>query len=203
MVETKVGIKGSKHACMYISLLTLLAAQYATGVIYDRSNENLTDITTILISSYPVGTTEAHMQGNKFNVIPGDYFKDLPSIEILDLSLNNISQISPHAFSNVPSIQRLYLSENQLQVIQPNMWTNLTNLEYLYLDKNLIDTVVPYSFHGLTGKEFMLIDSVVPYSFHGVTGKEFMSIDTVSTVLQVKKKMPNNIPIMGVKHPDP
>ncbi len=147
-----MGINESKHIYMYISLLTLLTAQYATGFIYDRSNEDLTDITTILISSYPVGTTEAHLQGNKFNVIPADYLNNLPSIERLDLSLNNVSQIAPHAFSNIPSIQRLYLSENKLQVIRPDMWTNLTNLEYLYLDKNLIDTVVPYSFQGLTGK---------------------------------------------------
>ncbi|CAJ0963967.1 unnamed protein product, partial [Mesorhabditis belari] len=64
-------------------------------------------------------------------------FKNLPMLEILDLSNSNLSQIDPEAFENVKgSLRKLQLQKSKIKVIPETILTSLPSLEEIDVSGN-------------------------------------------------------------------
>jgi Leucine-rich repeat (LRR) protein len=64
-------------------------------------------------------------------------------LETLDLSHNNISDISPYAFTGFDAMKRLILRHNNLLALQQDVFEPLINLRELYLQRNKLSIILP------------------------------------------------------------
>ncbi|XP_072048234.1 uncharacterized protein [Amphiura filiformis] len=77
--------------------------------------------------------------GCSIDVSSAALFKDLTSLEYLDLSINDIANLPQMLFANLISLKHLDLSRNMYQSGLPkSLFTNLINLEYLNLSSTYI-----------------------------------------------------------------
>ncbi|XP_070601980.1 podocan [Erythrolamprus reginae] len=93
---------------------------------------------------------ELYLQNNKLNNdgMDNETFWKLSSLEYLDLSSNNLSQIPPGLPRNVVL---LHLEKNAIKSIGNDVLTQIKNLEYLLLHNNKLKArdIDPMAFHGL------------------------------------------------------
>ena len=117
-------------------------------------SQPLVDLTVVtrekLIQLYPglEYETSINLSGRGCISIHINALYDLPDLEILDLSNNQISILEPSLFRNLPRLKRLILSNNQISVLPPGIFNNL-NLEILFLDHNQISVLPPNIFNNL------------------------------------------------------
>ncbi len=128
--------------CIFILIIAPVQAEY-----FERRGQEFGNITDIVI---PNNTTECEIHRTDIEVIPANYFKDFPRLEILRLWFNEINEIQPFAFYQIPSIRRLYLVANKLEILRKNMFAGLWNLTSLRIASNLITTIESYTFSNLT-----------------------------------------------------
>ncbi|XP_074401887.1 podocan isoform X3 [Zonotrichia albicollis] len=96
------------------------------------------------------GLRELYLQNNYLSNegMDNETFWKLSSLEYLDLSSNNLSQIP----SGLPrNIVLLHLEKNAIRVIDRDVLTQIKNLEYLLLHNNKLKArgIHPSAFHGL------------------------------------------------------
>ncbi|KAM6456419.1 podocan isoform 1-T2 [Liasis olivaceus] len=93
---------------------------------------------------------EIYLQNNKLTNegMDNETFWKLSSLEYLDLSSNNLSQIPPGLPRN---IVLLHLEKNSIRSIGNDVLTQIKNLEYLLLHNNKLKAheIHPLAFHGL------------------------------------------------------
>ncbi|XP_026563035.1 podocan [Pseudonaja textilis] len=93
---------------------------------------------------------ELYLQNNKLNNegMDNETFWKLSSLEYLDLSSNNLSQIPPGLPRN---IVLLHLEKNAIRSIGNDVLTQIKHLEYLLLHNNKLKAreIHPLAFHGL------------------------------------------------------
>ncbi|KAG8132418.1 hypothetical protein E2320_010271 [Naja naja] len=93
---------------------------------------------------------ELYLQNNKLNNegMDNETFWKLSSLEYLDLSSNNLSQIPPGLPRN---IVLLHLEKNAIKSIGNDVLTQIKHLEYLLLHNNKLKAreIHPLAFHGL------------------------------------------------------
>uniref|UniRef100_A0A8C5WSD5 Podocan n=1 Tax=Laticauda laticaudata TaxID=8630 RepID=A0A8C5WSD5_LATLA len=93
---------------------------------------------------------ELYLQNNKLNNdgMNNETFWKLSSLEYLDLSSNNLSQI-PHGLPR--NIVLLHLEKNAIRSIGNGVLTQIKHLEYLLLHNNKLKAqeIHPLAFHGL------------------------------------------------------
>ena len=63
----------------------------------------------------------------------------------LDLSFNNINEISRNCFASNAILQVLLLNENSISLVELNLFTSLTNLTFINISNNPIGTL-PWTF---------------------------------------------------------
>ncbi|XP_035681752.1 leucine-rich repeat-containing protein 15-like [Branchiostoma floridae] len=71
------------------------------------------------------------------------------TLEVLDLSNNNISSLLPFTFDKLNRLEQLYLHGNNLPIIGPNAFTGLRSLRLLSLQNNQISVIARDSFQHL------------------------------------------------------
>jgi carboxypeptidase N regulatory subunit len=88
--------------------------------------------------------TRLSMQGNKIiDILPGT-FKNMSSLEYLDLSYNRIKHLGSglmnglRAFKGLTKMTRLLIVRNKISEIMPGTFENMSSLEYLDLSYNRI-----------------------------------------------------------------
>ena len=89
---------------------------------YDKSNENITDITTILVPSV---ATELNINGNYLTHIPVNYFKQSPQLRKIWAGQNAIKEIPAYTFADLSNLQKLGLAYNHLERITKYMFKGL------------------------------------------------------------------------------
>ena len=127
------------------------------------------------------------LAGNRLTAIPAGYFAGFSSIDVLDLSRNNISSVlSASSFDGLTSMKSLNLSSNNIQsvlpgtfgaslytldlsdneliYIEPGVFGNATNLTNLHLRNDGLQSVNSGVFSTITSLENLdLSDNVIEY----------------------------------------
>ncbi|CAI9743540.1 adhesion G-protein coupled receptor G6-like [Octopus vulgaris] len=75
--------------------------------------------------------------------------ENLPSLVLLDLSYNDITNIKKGTFKDLCCLQELYLSNNKISIIEQGSFKNLGSLRTLFLYDNEISNIEHESFENL------------------------------------------------------
>ena len=75
-------------------------------------------------------------QGNKIQAIEDGAFRNLPKLEVLDLSRNSLKIINKETLAGLVSLQRLKLTDNNIQTLEEGSFDDLRSLEKVS-DENL------------------------------------------------------------------
>jgi hypothetical protein len=114
--------------------------------VWNCDNRGLTEIPT----EFPDTLLNLFLRGNTISRIDDAAFKDLPNLEVIDISENNITVIHHRAFQELPRLKRLILRGNpQLQDLQPSVFHDLPMLSIIRLDSCNITTLSPGRFTKL------------------------------------------------------
>lgn len=89
-------------------------------------------------------------------VTPSSLLRSETMIELL-LNNNGISDIAPDSFL-VPALKRLDLNQNRLEFINEDIFKSLNNLEYLNLANNKFVTFKRLTFHRLSNLNEIILD---------------------------------------------
>ncbi len=165
-----------KCITLYLSMLMNKTKIFATT--FSKNSQGLTDLSAVTL---PEGEeiTFVSFQNNDLTRVPVGYFKNLPSLDILHLSTNEISVIEDKSFLNVPSITMLGIHTNQLREIKTHMFSGLVNLRKLYLHRNQINLVQPDSFKDLSSlNEFNIFSN----QLHTLTESVFDALNHPSAL---------------------
>lgn len=74
------------------------------------------------------------------NDVGGEIFQNTVSLEVLDLSDNNIIALSAHMFKNMNKLRALNLRNNQLLTVHLKM-EHMRNINYIILEQNRLATI--------------------------------------------------------------
>lgn len=98
---------------------------------------------------------------NSIDSLQRKNFVGLTNLEILNLSRNHISQSEDMEtiFRDIESLQTLDLSFNNLAGIPNNSFSHLNQLKRLLLDHNQLENVNPMSFYGLNTLNVLALDN--------------------------------------------
>jgi slit protein 2 len=97
----------------------------------------------------PPSTTELRLEQNFISTIPANAFKNLRQLRRLDLSKNNIREISADAFVGLGSLNTLVLYANNLTDLPSNLFKPLSELQLLLINANELKCLRKDVFQGL------------------------------------------------------
>ncbi|XP_016841506.3 toll-like receptor 6 [Nasonia vitripennis] len=83
---------------------------------------------------------------NRIDKLDPALFKDLYTLQILNLKSNEIERIAPDTFAPMSNLHTLELSHNQLQYLEGSSLNGLYALSLLALNYNLIESIHPDAF---------------------------------------------------------
>ncbi|XP_028833585.1 uncharacterized protein LOC114788830 [Denticeps clupeoides] len=89
----------------------------------------------------PAGACCLNYSGSAFSHVQWDAFLGHPTLEILDLSNCNITQIHTDTAEAPPLLREVYLGQNSLSSLPEVFLTNASNLKVLDLSKNLLKSL--------------------------------------------------------------
>lgn len=67
-------------------------------------------------------------------------------LQILKLSYNKLTSVSPSLFEGLVGLIRLHLDHNLINFIEPYSFSGLTSLKLLQLEGNLLKEIHPHTF---------------------------------------------------------
>ncbi|VVC87080.1 unnamed protein product [Leptidea sinapis] len=109
----------------------------------------ITELKEINLNKLLMLVVSLNLSGNAISTLSRDL--NLPKLQKLDLSHNQINLIESDAFYNVTMLQRLDLSHNQISNVYKEMFNGLINLERLNLSHNHISQLSMGTFDYLIG----------------------------------------------------
>ncbi|XP_062240539.1 platelet glycoprotein Ib alpha chain [Platichthys flesus] len=129
---------------------------------------------------------------NLFSSLSWSSFKIFPDIYEIDLTGNQVPEVTPSDAPILPTLSVLRLGRNRLRSIPDGSFTACPALTELHLDNNNIDTLSDHSFSGLSVLEILELSSnqikVLPeLLLHSVP-----VIETLSLEVNQIKEMPDN-----------
>ena len=100
--------------------------------------------------------TTVHLQNNRLSVLPPRVFSGLEKLVVLNLSANRLTDLPE--FRQLNSLQMLDLSHNQLSHLPPNALVSLSNLVELNISHNQLVTLFGGSLVRLRGLTVLRLD---------------------------------------------
>jgi Leucine-rich repeat (LRR) protein len=73
-------------------------------------------------------------------------FLNVPSLRLMYLGSNRITQLEPFQFRHFETLEMLDLTENQLAIIPENAFSGMPRLSQLYLGQNIIEQIDSQAF---------------------------------------------------------
>ena len=90
------------------------------------------------------------MQGNHLAKLPEKVFRDLSSLKSLDLNSNQITRLPQEVFHDLSSLETLQLYDNQITRLPDEVFRDLSSLKSLDLNNNKITTLPEKVFRDLS-----------------------------------------------------
>ncbi|XP_022080958.1 leucine-rich repeats and immunoglobulin-like domains protein 3 [Acanthaster planci] len=121
---------------------------------------------------------------NEIEYIPPGSMDGFVSLRKLDLSYNNIANITAGVFPSQSNLHRVYLNNNQISLLAPGCLDNLTSLQTLNLEKNRIDFLPSELFLQLRKLDILLslrrnrIAALSDGAFYGLTRLRELQLDS-------------------------
>ncbi|XP_076025950.1 toll-like receptor 7 [Genypterus blacodes] len=107
----------------------------------DISNNNLNFIPEQVFRGLPDKLSELYLKNNKLGWFPWDKLHLIPSVEVLDLSGNQLTKVPPMLSNCTKSLRKLILRKNQILALTPYFLTDAYNLKYLDISYNRIQHI--------------------------------------------------------------
>ncbi|XP_058055872.1 relaxin receptor 2-like [Anopheles bellator] len=148
-----------------------------------------------------------YLNNNRLRKLDQGMIPQLVTLQTLSLAKNQIDAVEVSAL-NLPSLEHLYLSENQLAVIRNDTFGNLTNLVGLFLNSNKITHFELDAFCGvsklatlnLQGNKFDRIDRRVLDNLTNLHYIHFTEFHHCKTALHVRVCEPKGDGISSNRH---
>jgi Leucine-rich repeat (LRR) protein len=102
-------------------------------------------------------------------------FVDLPKVESINLSKNNIKELPANAFKGCPRLTSLTLSLNPIKVLRGDEFNQLSGLKELSLWNTKLASIGPTTFHPLTSLEQLYIGKSFTGENHVISKELFMN----------------------------
>ncbi|XP_006883835.1 PREDICTED: leucine-rich repeat-containing G-protein coupled receptor 4 [Elephantulus edwardii] len=120
--------------------------------------------------------------------------------QVLDISMNNITQLPEDAFKNFPFLEELRLAGNDLSFIHPKALSGLKELKVLTLQNNQLRTVPSEAIRGLSALQSLRLDanhitSVPEDSFEGLIQLRHLWLDD-NSLTEVPVRPLSNLPTL-------
>ncbi|KAG7254620.1 hypothetical protein CRUP_000489 [Coryphaenoides rupestris] len=147
------------------------------------SSRNLTQMP----ANMPTATYSLWLDGNLFPTLPAASFKDLTSLEFLNLQSGQLATLDPQ---NTPNLASLSLHNNQLSRVEERLFAGLSHMWLLNLGWNSLTVLPETVFHELYGlRELVLAGNRLAYLqtqlFQSLT--ELKELDLTGNFLKVIK----------------
>ncbi|KAL2528492.1 putative LRR receptor-like serine/threonine-protein kinase [Forsythia ovata] len=123
--------------------------------------------------------------------LPTDICYNLPKLEILRISWNQISGNIPPSMGRCTNLKLLSLSHNNFAGSIPMEIGNLSNLQILYLGKNNLIGTVPYSIGSLSNLKIL---SIGINSLHGQIPESIFNLSMLQILNFVDNNISGNLP---------
>ena len=108
----------------------------ALNILYAcRLNYNGKKYTTVPIVNHSCDVTALYLHGNKISTLEAYQFQNYESLQTLDLSYNEISNVYDIAFHGLSALTRLYLHNNKLTGM-PYLGYIENNIKWIHLHNN-------------------------------------------------------------------
>uniref|UniRef100_A0A8C3Y362 TIR domain-containing protein n=1 Tax=Catharus ustulatus TaxID=91951 RepID=A0A8C3Y362_CATUS len=101
------------------------------------------------VGDLPSTATSLNLSVNTLRQVPPHAFAHLPRLYTLDLSCNQLELLAPKAFWGLSALAHLDLAHNNMSVLAAGVFTQLGNLSTLRLDHNPLQKVDPGAFQTL------------------------------------------------------
>ena len=152
-------------ASLLLSFITTsdIVFQYPPGIIpckvYTMYEETTLDCSKRMLVDIPSldrnSTTSLKLNNNMLAEIKGRPFEKLARLKYLNMSSNNIFNITSAALSDLHDLEQLFLQDNMLTSLPEDIFVDLIHLQYLDLSGNLFSVVPPklnwMTLHSLKG----------------------------------------------------
>jgi Leucine-rich repeat (LRR) protein len=79
---------------------------------------------------------EIHLDYNKIEQIPDEFFSFSPKLEIIQLEHNKIENWNEKLLESLTNLKEIFLNDNQIFIITPNFFKNNLKLEILSVKNN-------------------------------------------------------------------
>jgi Leucine-rich repeat (LRR) protein len=101
-------------------------------------------------------------------------FVDLPNVELIALTRNNIEELPANAFKGCPQLTSLILKHNPIKALRGNEFNQLSGLKGLSLWFTNLVWIAPTTFHPLASLEQLSLGYTFPGQNHVIGKKLFM-----------------------------
>ncbi|XKL63724.1 hypothetical protein PGB90_006088 [Kerria lacca] len=110
---------------------------------------------SLLLTTFPKDVEKPIIRfllgGNRLaSVLNNETFVDLSRLIYLDLSNNNITDLTPFIFKPLWKLGVLMLQNNKIKIVKNNTFFGLSKLKNLHLEHNQIETLHSMAFYGLS-----------------------------------------------------
>ena len=152
-----------------VMVATILACfSLASSVTY-TSSTNVTSFPTDI----PMEVTSIILNSNHLGDIPSDAINQFVHLEQLEISTNELTNISNINFTGLDDLRNLNFHDNKIMVIPP-LCNTLPGLEELDLGKNLIAHLPEFVFENCTQIKILIVDqnrfhAINEHSLYGLT----------------------------------
>ena len=121
------------------------------------------------------------LTNNQIQNIDPQTFQNLPNLQEIYLHGNQIQNIDLQTFQNLPSLQEIGLNNNQIQNIDPHTFQNLPNLRYIKLSHNQIQNIDPQTFQNLPNLQNIVlshsqIQNIDPQTFQNLPNLQYINL---------------------------
>jgi len=114
---------------------------------------------------------EIHISNKIIRKIDPNLFNGFTKLTILDLSNNQLTQLSDQQFGGLINLKKLYLNNNKIEILgfgwdNRKLFEGLNKLEVLHLNKNKIQSLPEYVFKDLANLFELNLESNYIKSIH-------------------------------------
>ncbi|XP_058029448.1 toll-like receptor 13 [Ahaetulla prasina] len=182
--------EGAFENCTYLKFLNMsfnqlkrlpMASFQSLNLLHSISwTNNISTLVPIIIPNVSL-LESLDISFNEINQITSDDFRYLNNLKAFYINGNQIAFVSSHNFDHLNNLQELNLGQNFLRTITQPFSGSLNKLEVLVLRQNYLETIEKGVFKNLSSLRFLnladnRIETIVPGTFEGLSNLQILTL---------------------------